>query len=194
MMHNRWTGCGIDTTCVRAWRQMQFQKELSEEEKKTQQKQGSLTSQGNQLESLGKKLKESKGKLLISQRECEKLNQKVLQLQERLVSAQGWRCPRCVMEVTRLRCCARMQKTMGKSLDARDEALIEKEKEIAALRTENTTLENFRYVLDHKLGKVVEERGAAFVFANGAICTRRCLLCTVLLSCGEVLSCGGCGV
>ncbi len=52
-----------------------------------------------------------------------------------------------------------LQRTMGKSLDVRDEALLEKEKELAVLRTENTTLENFRFVLDHKLGKVVEERG-----------------------------------
>jgi hypothetical protein len=41
----------------------------------------------------------------------------------------------------------------------RDEALMEKEKELASIRTETHTLDNYKYVLDHKVETMATERG-----------------------------------
>ena len=112
-----------------------FQKDLSEEETKTAQKQGALTSQGNKLESMKKRLLESKQKCTAKEKECDKLNHRILQMQEQM-------------------------RTMARALEVRDASLLDKEKEIAGLRTENRTLDNFRFVLDHKISKMSSERGA----------------------------------
>ncbi len=48
---------------------------------------------------------------------------------------------------------------LGRSLEARDEALAEKEKEIAALRMDGHTLDNYKYVLDHRVENMAAERG-----------------------------------
>ena len=41
----------------------------------------------------------------------------------------------------------------------RENALGDKEKMILHLRSENRTLDNFRYVLDHRLQQLMKERG-----------------------------------
>ena len=48
---------------------------------------------------------------------------------------------------------------LGRSLEARDEALAAKEKEIAALRMDGHTLDNYKYVLDHRVENMAAERG-----------------------------------
>lgn len=44
------------------------------------------------------------------------------------------------------------------ALAERSRSLEEKEKTIVELRNNNRTLENFRYVLDHRLKQLMEER------------------------------------
>ncbi len=51
------------------------------------------------------------------------------------------------------------QDVLGRSLEVRDEALAEKEKEIASLRMEGHTLDNYKYVLDHRVENMSSERG-----------------------------------
>jgi hypothetical protein len=52
-----------------------------------------------------------------------------------------------------------LQRVLSRSLEVRDEALAEKEKDIAALRTECHTLDNYKYVLDHRVDSMSSERG-----------------------------------
>lgn len=45
----------------------------------------------------------------------------------------------------------------------RSRSLEEKEKTIVELRNNNRTLENFRYVLDHRLKQLMEERSVIYI-------------------------------
>jgi molybdopterin converting factor small subunit len=56
---------------------------------------------------------------------------------------------------------ARLEATMAhleRHLEERNRSLEEKERTIVELRNNNRTLENFRYVLDHRLKQLMEER------------------------------------
>jgi hypothetical protein len=86
------------TTC--AWVttlfcQVQAKKELAKEADKTAVKQGQLTSQGNKLVSLKKRLEEAQQTNIAKEKECERLQHKIQQLQEKLVSGPSHTLLRC---------------------------------------------------------------------------------------------------
>ena len=54
-----------------------------------------------------------------------------------------------------------------KNLLEREEALAEKEKDVLELRSTTRTLENFRFVLDHRLQQLSSERGPITMHIEG---------------------------
>eukprot|EP00937_MAST-01D_sp_MAST-1D-sp2_P001084 g1084.t1 len=107
---------------------------LGEERKNTARQQGGLSGMRNKYEGLKKKKKEAEEKLLAT----ENLYRK---------------------EVARSKKLAETLRHYEQHLEQREESLDEKERTILSLRSTNRTLDNFRFVLDHRLQQLKEEKG-----------------------------------
>lgn len=97
-------------------------------------------------------------------------NTKLAQLKKRLIelnaSAQQ-HAARVVEEVNARKALLATIEHYKKNLVEREEALAEKEKDVLELRSTTRTLENFRFVLDHRLQQLSSERGPITTHIEG---------------------------
>ena len=88
----------------------------------------------NDIETLKKEKKQMTSKDILQQELYDNLHAKYTNLQETL-------------------------KTFEKHIDNREGDITAKEKDILTLKSQNRTLENFRYVLDHRINQLTEDKG-----------------------------------
>ena len=97
-------------------------------------------------------------------------NTKLAQLKKKLIelnaSAQG-HAKKVEAEVNERKALASTIEHYKKNLQEREEALAEKEKDVLELRSTTRTLENFRFVLDHRLQQLSSERGPITMHIEG---------------------------
>jgi WD40 repeat protein len=110
------------------------EQELAEERQNTAIKQGGLTAMKNKYDALKKKLNEAKIHLGETEQLYAQQKAKSKKLEETL-------------------------KHFEAHMEEREATLAEKERMILSLRSTNRTLDNFRFVLDHRLQQLTEEKG-----------------------------------